>query len=129
MSFKAVAWTLLAAIAFTAVLLFNYWAAYQPLSTVAYSGIVLALCERKEPRSCPSHPRRCPTAFSKQDCRTPTSGCKDLDLLIFAAQKLGAPGQVDANRQTPNRRDGLPVDWSANLNSLPSMVSGRRSSY
>lgn len=44
MSFKAVAWTLLAAVAFTAVLLFNYWAAYQPLSTLAYSGIVLALC-------------------------------------------------------------------------------------
>lgn len=44
MSFKAVAWTLLAAMAFTAVLLFNYWAAYQPLSTLAYSGIVLALC-------------------------------------------------------------------------------------
>lgn len=30
--------------AFTTVLLFNYWAAYQPLSTLAYSGIVLALC-------------------------------------------------------------------------------------
>ena len=44
MPFKAVAWTLLAAMAFTAVLLFNYWAAYQPLSTLAYSGIVLALC-------------------------------------------------------------------------------------
>jgi hypothetical protein len=44
MSFKAVAWTLLAAMAFTTVLLFNYWAAYQPLSTLAYSGIVLALC-------------------------------------------------------------------------------------
>lgn len=44
MSFKAVAWTLLAAMAFTAVLLFNYWAAYQPVSTLAYSGIVLAVC-------------------------------------------------------------------------------------
>jgi hypothetical protein len=44
MSFKAVAWTLLAAMAFATVLLFNYWAAYQPLSTLAYSGIVLALC-------------------------------------------------------------------------------------
>src|ERR1700741_4068495 len=43
MSSKAVAWTLLAAMAFTAVLLFNYWAAYQPLSMLAYSGIVLAL--------------------------------------------------------------------------------------
>ncbi len=44
MSFKAVAWTLLTAMALTTVLLFNYWAAYQPLSTLAYSGIVLALC-------------------------------------------------------------------------------------
>ncbi len=43
MSFKALAWTLLAAIAFSTVLVFNYWAAYQPLSTSAYSGIVLAL--------------------------------------------------------------------------------------
>jgi len=43
MSFKAVAWTLLAAMALTAVLLFNYWASFQPLSTLAYSGIVLAL--------------------------------------------------------------------------------------
>jgi hypothetical protein len=43
MSFKAVAWTLLAAMAFTTVLVFNYWASYQPLSTLAYSGIVLAL--------------------------------------------------------------------------------------
>ncbi len=43
MSFKAVAWTLLAAMGLTAVLLFNYWADYQPLSTLAYSGIVLAL--------------------------------------------------------------------------------------
>lgn len=44
MSSKAVAWTLLAAMAVAAVLIFNYWAAYQPLSTLAYSGIVLALC-------------------------------------------------------------------------------------
>jgi len=44
MSSKAVAWTLLAAIAVAAVLLFNYWAAYQLLSTLVYSGIVLALC-------------------------------------------------------------------------------------
>lgn len=44
MSFKAVAWTLLAAIALAAILLLNYWASYQPLSTLAYSGIVLALC-------------------------------------------------------------------------------------
>jgi len=44
MSFKAVAWTLLAAMALAAILLLNYWASYQPLSTLAYSGIVLALC-------------------------------------------------------------------------------------
>ncbi len=43
MSFKAVAWTLLAAMALAAVLLFNYWASFQPLSTLAYAGIVLAL--------------------------------------------------------------------------------------
>jgi len=44
MSSKAVAWTLLSAITLAAVLIFNYWAAYQPLSTLVYSGIVLALC-------------------------------------------------------------------------------------
>lgn len=44
MSFKAVAWMLLAVLALAAVLLLNYWAAYQPLSTLAYFGIVLALC-------------------------------------------------------------------------------------
>lgn len=44
MSFKAVAWLLVAALACTTVIVFNYWAAYQPLSTLAYSGIVLALC-------------------------------------------------------------------------------------
>jgi hypothetical protein len=43
MSFKALAWTLLAAFAVAAILLLNYWASYQPLSTLAYSGIVLAL--------------------------------------------------------------------------------------
>jgi hypothetical protein len=42
MSFKAVAWTVLAAMALTAVLLFNYWASFQPLSTLAYSGIAMA---------------------------------------------------------------------------------------
>jgi hypothetical protein len=42
MSFKAVAWMLLAAMALAAILLLNYWASYQPLSTLAYSGIVLA---------------------------------------------------------------------------------------
>ena len=44
MSSKTVAWTLLAAMAFAAVLLFNHWASFQPLSTLAYTGIVLALC-------------------------------------------------------------------------------------
>jgi hypothetical protein len=44
MSFKAVAWALLAAMVFAAVLLLNYWAAYQPLSTLVYSGIVATLC-------------------------------------------------------------------------------------
>ncbi len=44
MSIRAVAWTLLVATAFAAVLLLNYWASYQPLSTLAYSGIVLSLC-------------------------------------------------------------------------------------
>src|SRR5574340_660811 len=44
MSVKAVWWALLAAMALTMVLLFNYWASYQPLSTLVYSGIVLALC-------------------------------------------------------------------------------------
>jgi len=44
MSSKAVAWTLLAAMAFATVLLFNHWASYQPLSMLVYTGIVLALC-------------------------------------------------------------------------------------
>ncbi len=44
MSLKAVSWTLLATIALAAVLLLNYWASYQPLSTLAYTGIVAALC-------------------------------------------------------------------------------------
>jgi hypothetical protein len=44
MSVRAVAWTLLAAMALAAVLLFNHWASFQPLSTLVYSGAVLALC-------------------------------------------------------------------------------------
>ena len=44
MSVKTLSWILVAAMALGAVLLFNYWAAYQPLSTLAYLGIVLALC-------------------------------------------------------------------------------------
>lgn len=30
MSFKAAAWTVLAVVAFAAILLFNYWVAFQP---------------------------------------------------------------------------------------------------
>lgn len=44
MSLKVASWTLLAAMALAAVVLFNYWASYQPLSTLAYTGIVLSLC-------------------------------------------------------------------------------------
>ncbi len=44
MSLKAASWTLLIAMALGAILLFNYWAPYQFLSLLAYSGIVLALC-------------------------------------------------------------------------------------
>ena len=44
MSFKAVMWTLLSAIALAAILLLNYWASFQPLSTLAYTGFVMALC-------------------------------------------------------------------------------------
>jgi hypothetical protein len=44
MSIKAVWWTLLTAVALATVLLFNYWASFQPLSTLVYSGIVLAVC-------------------------------------------------------------------------------------
>lgn len=44
MALKLVAWTLLAVAACATVLLFNHWASYQPLSTLAYSGFVLALC-------------------------------------------------------------------------------------
>ena len=44
MSFKALAWTLLAAMALAGILLLNYWASYQPLSTLVYTGIVLATC-------------------------------------------------------------------------------------
>jgi hypothetical protein len=38
MSMKPVWWTLLAVMALAAILLLNYWASYQPLSTLAYSG-------------------------------------------------------------------------------------------
>ena len=44
MSFKAVSWTLLVTVALAAVILLNYWGSYQPLSTLVYTGIVLALC-------------------------------------------------------------------------------------
>ena len=39
-----VAWVMVGVLAAAGVLLLNYWASYQPLSTLAYSGIVLALC-------------------------------------------------------------------------------------
>lgn len=44
MFFKAVAWMLLAAMSIAAIALFNYWASFQPVSTLVYSGIVLAFC-------------------------------------------------------------------------------------
>ena len=44
MSKKTVWWTLLTAMALAAIVLLNYWASYQPLSTLAYSGFVLSLC-------------------------------------------------------------------------------------
>ncbi len=43
MSIMTRRWIVLAAIAIGAILLFNYLASFQPLSTLAYSGIVLAL--------------------------------------------------------------------------------------
>jgi hypothetical protein len=43
MSIKKVSWILFGAITLGAVVLFNYWASYQLLSTLAYSGIVAAL--------------------------------------------------------------------------------------
>jgi hypothetical protein len=43
MSLKLASWTLLAVMALAAVALLNYWASYQLLSTLAYTGIVLAL--------------------------------------------------------------------------------------
>ena len=44
MSSKVIAWAIVTALALAAVLLFNYWASFQPLSTLTYCGIVLALC-------------------------------------------------------------------------------------
>jgi len=41
---EAVWWVLLAVMALATVLLFNYWASFQPLSTLAYTGIVLVVC-------------------------------------------------------------------------------------
>ena len=43
MSVKTLSWVLLAAAALGAVLLFNYWASYQLLSTLVYAGVVAAL--------------------------------------------------------------------------------------
>lgn len=47
MSLKAVSWRLLAAIALASVLLLNYCAFYQPLSTLVYAGILLALTKTR----------------------------------------------------------------------------------
>lgn len=44
MSLRAVYWILVASVAAAGILLLNYWGSYQPLSTLAYTGIVLALC-------------------------------------------------------------------------------------
>ncbi len=44
MSFKVVAWALLAALGLAGILLLNYWASYQPLSTLTYLGIGVAAC-------------------------------------------------------------------------------------
>lgn len=43
MSLKTLSWTLIAATAIGAAVLFNYWASFQPLSTTIYAGFVLAL--------------------------------------------------------------------------------------
>jgi len=43
MPVRILSWILFAAIALGAILLFNYWASYQLLSTLAYAGIVTAL--------------------------------------------------------------------------------------
>jgi hypothetical protein len=43
MSVKTLSWILLGAISLGAVLLFNYWASFQLLSTLAYAGIIAAL--------------------------------------------------------------------------------------
>ena len=44
MSINAVWWALLTAMALALVFLFNYWASFQPLSTLVYTGMVLAIC-------------------------------------------------------------------------------------
>ena len=43
MSLKTLWWSVIAAITLGAVLLFNYWASYQLLSTLAYAGIIAAI--------------------------------------------------------------------------------------
>lgn len=40
---KTLSWTVVVAIALGAIVLFNYWASFQPLATLAYAGIVLAI--------------------------------------------------------------------------------------
>jgi hypothetical protein len=66
MSVKTLSWILLAAITLGAVLLFNDWASYQLLSTLAYAGIVAALLEPGASFSvsgCPQTSRR--SAYSR----------------------------------------------------------------
>ena len=43
MSLKIFSWILIAAVALASILLFNFWASYQLLSTLAYAGIVAAV--------------------------------------------------------------------------------------
>lgn len=43
MSVKTLSWIVLSVIAFGAVLLFNYWASFQLLSMLAYTGIIVAV--------------------------------------------------------------------------------------
>jgi hypothetical protein len=43
MSAKAVSWTVVGALALGMAVLFNYWASFQPLSTLVYCGLVLVL--------------------------------------------------------------------------------------
>lgn len=44
MTLRTAAWLVVALVALAGVALLNYWGAYQPLSTLAYMGIAVALC-------------------------------------------------------------------------------------